>query len=210
MTARQQPAWRTKRPWLADTVICDGLLPWANHFLPPGANLAQQLRRFWEAGGVDHDSLTAGAGSEGPVEALARLGLLRRELAPHAAWVREARDPAAAHAAKEGGCLSVSFHIQSATPFAPGLDLVDAFKAAGIIRAILAYNEASVFADGCHEPRNAGLSAYGRQLVARNGRSGHGRGRQPLRQAHQLRRDGSAAAPRARVLALERAGAVRP
>lgn len=167
MTARQQPAWRTKRPWLADTVVCDGLLPWANHFLPPGANLAQQLRRFWEAGGVDHVSLTAGAGSEGPVEALARLGLLRRELAPHAAWVREAWDLAAAEAAKADGRLSVSFHLQSATPFAPSLDLVDAFKGAGIVRAILAYNEANLFADGCHEPRNAGLSAYGRQLVAR-------------------------------------------
>lgn len=167
MTTRQQPAWRAQRPWLADTVVCDGLLPWANHFLPPDASLTAQLRRFWEAGGVDHVSLTAGAGNEGPVEVLARLGFLRRELAPHAAWVREARNPAEAETAKADECLSVSFHFQSATPFAPGLHLVDAFKSAGIVRAILAYNEANIFADGCHEPRNAGLSAYGWQLVAR-------------------------------------------
>ena len=44
---------------------------------------------------------------------------------------------------------------------------MDAFFAAGVRRAILAYNEANVFADGCHEPRNAGLSASGRRLIAR-------------------------------------------
>ena len=60
----------------------------------------------------------------------------------------------------------MSFHFQSATPFAADLDLVDAFRAAGVGRAILAYNEANVFADGCHENRNAGLTAYGRSLIA--------------------------------------------
>ena len=47
-------------------------------------------------------------------------------------------------------------HFQSATPFASDLDLVDSFRQLGITRAILAYNEANIFADGCHEPRNAG------------------------------------------------------
>jgi len=51
-------AWRVERPWLADTIVCDGLLPWANHFLPPGAKLADQLRRF-HANGVDPISPTA-------------------------------------------------------------------------------------------------------------------------------------------------------
>jgi len=169
---RQLPAWREERPWLADAPVCDGLLPWVNHFLPPGASLAAQLRRFWEAGGVDHISLTAAAGMEGPLEAMGRLGFLRRELAAHAGWVREARDPASVRAAVAEGCLSVSFHFQSATPFVPSLDLVNAFKGAGIGRAILAYNEANAFADGCHEPRNAGLSAYGRRLIARMDEAG--------------------------------------
>ncbi len=39
-------------------------------------------------------------------------------------------------------------------------------------RAILAYNEANVFADGCHEPRDAGLTAAGRRLVARMDEAG--------------------------------------
>lgn len=165
--SRLLPAWRAERPWLADALVCDGLLPWANLFLPPGANLAAQLRRFREAGGVDHVSLTAAAGNEGPVEAMARLGFLRRELAQHAAWIRVAEDESAIRKAKSDGLMSVSFHFQTATPFTSSLDLVEAFKGAGIVRAILAYNEGNAFADGCHEARNGGLTHYGHQLIAR-------------------------------------------
>lgn len=158
--------WRQERPWLADTIVCDGLLPWANNFLPPGADLVQQLRRFRD-NGVDHVSLTAAAGSEGPLDALGRIGLLRRELRPHDDWIRIAYTQDAIRRAHAEGVFAVSFHFQAATPYAPCLDLVDAFAGAGIRRAILAYNEANVFADGCHEPRNAGLSDYGRRLVER-------------------------------------------
>jgi membrane dipeptidase len=41
--------------------------------------------------------------------------------------------------------MSVDLHFQSSTPFTASLDLVEAFGAAGIRRAILAYNEANVF-----------------------------------------------------------------
>jgi membrane dipeptidase len=160
------PAWRLERPWLGETIICDGLLPWAKELLPPGARLADQLARF-HANGCDHISLTAAAGSEGTSEAMARLGFLRRELAAMGDRVCIADDATAISQAKAEERLSVSFHFQSATPFGPDLDLVEAFKGAGICRAILAYNEANVFADGCHETRNAGLSALGQRLIAR-------------------------------------------
>lgn len=166
MAGVQQAAWRQERPWLAGTIVCDGLLPWARDFLPPGADLAAVLRRFRQCG-VDHVSLTAAAAKESPAEALARIGFLRAALAGEGAWVRIASDEAAMRAAKRDGCLSVSFHFQTATPYAPDLDLVDGFRAAGIGRAILAYNSANVFADGCHERRNAGLTGLGRRLIAR-------------------------------------------
>jgi membrane dipeptidase len=63
--------------------------------------------------------------------------------------------------------MSVSFHFQTATPFADRIDNVEAFRAAGITRAILAYNESNVFGDGCHAAGNAGLSARGRLLLER-------------------------------------------
>ncbi len=165
MAEARQATWRQQRPWLAETVVCDGLLPWAHGFLPPGADLAAVLRRFWKSG-VDHVSLTAAATKEGPAEALARIGFMRHALARES-WVRMADDVEAMRAALREGCLSVSFHFQSSTPYAPDLDLVDGFRAAGIGRAILAYNSANVFADGCHERRNAGLTGYGRRLIAR-------------------------------------------
>jgi membrane dipeptidase len=156
-------AWRAKHPALADALVCDGLLPWTAAFLPAGADLGAVLARF-HAGGVDHVSLTAAAGTDDAATALARLGVLRRGVAA-LPWARLAADACAIRAAKAEGALSVAFHFQTATPFAASLDLVPAFRAAGVDRAILAYNEANLFADGCHEPRNAGLSALGRRLV---------------------------------------------
>lgn len=161
-----EPAWRARYPALADAIVCDGLLPWSKSFLPPGARLGDVLHRFWAAG-ADHVSLTAAAGSDDLTVALTRLGFLRRELRDLVSWVRIATDPAAIRQAKVDGVFSVSFHFQSATPFAVDLDLVEAFQGAGVTRAILAYNEGNVFADGCHEARNAGLTALGRRLLAR-------------------------------------------
>jgi membrane dipeptidase len=127
--------------------------------------LVAQLQRFRDAG-FDHVSLSAAAGRDTATDALARLGHLRRAIAD-APWITVAHDATAIRAARADGQFSVSFHLQSATPFAGDLDLIDGFRAAGVTRAILAYNEANVFADGCHEPRNGGLTALGRTLLQR-------------------------------------------
>jgi membrane dipeptidase len=162
----QIPSWRLERPWLVDAIICDGLLPWTNAFLPKGASLVEQLDRFHQ-NGCNHISLTVAAGNDGPVEALARLGLLRRELAAAGDRIVVADQVASIKEAKATGKLSVAFHFQTATPFVGDPDLVPAFRCAGIHRAILAYNETTIFADGCHEPRNAGLSMLGHELIRR-------------------------------------------
>jgi membrane dipeptidase len=162
-------AWRAKHG-LEDALVCDGLMPWTDFFLPPGADLGAVLRRF-RANGVDHISLTAAAGMDNAAAARATLAGLRRQLAP-LNWVRIAGTPQSIREARAAGLMSVSFHFQTATPFADSLDEVDAFRAEGITRAILAYNEANVFADGCHEPRNAGLSSRGRRLLERMDKAG--------------------------------------
>lgn len=156
--------WRAGRPYLADVSVCDGLLPWTRAMLPPDADLAGYLARVAGAG-YDHVSLSAAAGTEDAAQALSTLGWLTAQL--RAAGIPIAHDRAGIEAARAAGRLSVSFHFQTATPFLGDLDLVDAFFAAGVRRAILAYNAANAFADGCHEPRNAGLSAAGRRLVGR-------------------------------------------
>lgn len=163
------PEWRAARPALAGVVVCDGLLPWTRPFLPPGADLGAYLGRVHRAG-YDHVSLTVAAAAEGAGQALSTLGWLRAQL--RAAGIPVAHDRDAIEAARAAGRLSVSFHFQTATPFLGDLDLVDVFAEAGVRRAILAYNAANAFADGCHEPRNAGLSAAGRRLVERMDRAG--------------------------------------
>jgi len=171
MKKHPEPPWRRARPWLARTTVCDGLLPWTDAFLPAGASLAEQLQRF-RAAGIDHVSVTVAAGRDTMAEALMRIGQLRQQLAACTQWLQLAGGAASIIAAGEAGKMSVSWHFQTATPFEDGLDLVDAFRAAGVDRAILAYNEANSFADGCHEARDAGLSALGRRLIARMDRAG--------------------------------------
>lgn len=159
-----EPSWRAARPWMSGVAICDGLLPWTRPFLPPGADLSRYLNRLSRSG-YDHVSLTVAAATDDAARALSTLGWLRAQLRDAGIPVAHDRDGIAA--ARAGGRLSVSFHFQTATPFLGDLDLVEAFHAAGIRRSILAYNAANAFADGCHEPRNAGLSSAGRQLVGR-------------------------------------------
>lgn len=157
--------WRRARPWLQDLTVCDGLLPWTAAFLPPGARLDTVLQRY-RASGIDHVSLTVAAGNDGAVEALARLGHLHRQAAELADWLVVTDDAAGIEQARAEGKLSIALHFQTATPLLERPDLVPAFRAAGIGRAILAYNEANEAGDGCHERRNAGLSSRGRRLVA--------------------------------------------
>ena len=163
--------WREKYIWAKNVVVCDGLLPWVDAMLPPGSSLVEQLDRFSRSG-FNHISLTVAAGQDSNNDALTRLGTIHRDIAATHGLVRPVRTRDDVLQAKADQCLSVSFHFQTCTPFAADFDLVEAFLAAGVQRALLAYNEANIFADGCHEARNAGLSAAGRQLVARMDQAG--------------------------------------
>lgn len=70
------------------------------------------------------------------------------------------------HEAKAAGRLAVTLHSQNASPFGMDLDLVHELHAAGLRMSGLAYNVRSLAADGCKEESNAGLSRFGRRLVA--------------------------------------------
>lgn len=156
--------WRHQRPWLEDCLVTDSTLPWTETFLPPGADLGAILARFRDSG-FDHVSLTAAAGRDTATGALSTLTQLRAAVA-RAEHLVLGTDLKGIRAAKAAGQLSVSFHFQTATPFLGDLGLIEPFRALGVTRALLAYNERNLAADGCHEPANAGLSALGRRAVA--------------------------------------------
>ena len=69
--------------------------------------------------------------------------------------------------AKKTGRCGLIYGFQDATPFGELLDRFDLFQDLGIRIIQLTYNLKNLVGDGCMEPRNAGLSLFGRDLVAR-------------------------------------------
>ncbi len=107
------------------------------------------------------------AAIEGPEFALANLG----------AWWAADRNPAVPvrvtgsveeiRRTVAAGETAVVPHLQGSAAFAGDLSLVDAFAALGVRVVQLTYNQAILAGDGCLEERDAGLSAFGRDLLLR-------------------------------------------
>jgi membrane dipeptidase len=74
--------------------------------------------------------------------------------------------------AKAAGKLAVGFAFQGSNALLGELALVEVYRRLGVIQMLLAYNIANLAADGCHESRNAGLSRFGRSLIAEMNRVG--------------------------------------
>jgi len=74
--------------------------------------------------------------------------------------------------AKAQGKLAVGFAFQGSNALLGELALVEVYRRLGVLQMLLAYNTGNLAADGCHEARNAGLSRFGRQLVAEMNRVG--------------------------------------
>lgn len=68
---------------------------------------------------------------------------------------------------KRTGRCGLIYGFQDATPYGESLDRFDLFHDLGLRIIQLTYNLKNLVADGCLEPRNAGLSLFGRNLVAR-------------------------------------------
>lgn len=69
--------------------------------------------------------------------------------------------------AKRTGRLGIIFHFQGTEPLEDSLDLIDAFKEAGVGMIQLSYNLKNRVGDGCEERTDAGLSRFGIQVIER-------------------------------------------
>ena len=69
--------------------------------------------------------------------------------------------------AKAAKRLGLIFHFQGADPIENDLNLVEAYRALGLRMVQLTYNLRNRVGDGCEEADNAGLSRFGRDLIAR-------------------------------------------
>lgn len=75
-------------------------------------------------------------------------------------------------AAKAAGKLAAGFAFQGSGALLGDLAMVEVYRRLGVMQMLLAYNAANLVADGCHESRNAGLSQFGRDVVAEMNRIG--------------------------------------
>ena len=75
-------------------------------------------------------------------------------------------------AAKKAGRFAIVLAFQSSAALDQRLDMVEIYYRLGVRSMNLAYNRAEAPADGCMEPRNGGLTSFGRQLVAEMNRTG--------------------------------------
>jgi len=69
--------------------------------------------------------------------------------------------------AKETKRLGLVYGFQNATMLEGDAENLDAFQRFGVRIIQLTYNDRNLLGDGCLEPANAGLSRYGRDVVAR-------------------------------------------
>lgn len=75
-------------------------------------------------------------------------------------------------AAKAQGRVGLAFDLQGTGPLERSVAMVEVYYVLGVKHMLMAYNTRNDVGDGCMEPENAGLSAYGRRVVAEMNRVG--------------------------------------
>ena len=95
------------------------------------------------------------------------LAFLEREIAAHPTYFVSVRSVADIALAKETGRLGLIAGFQDATMLEGDVSRVDVFDQLGVRIIQLTYNVRNLLGDGCLETGNAGLSAFGRDCVAR-------------------------------------------
>lgn len=90
-----------------------------------------------------------------------------RELQAHADVLTKIYSVADIRRAKETRRLGLIYGFQNAAMIEGDVSNVDVFQRFGVRIIQLTYNDRNLLGDGCLEPANAGLSRYGRDVVAR-------------------------------------------
>ena len=124
-----------------------------------------------QAAGFTAVSLSMAYDPEETAAAIDRISAWRQQIdtRPGTTFLRHAGD---VRRAKEQGQIAVGFHFQGTTPFRRDIGLIRVFHDLGVRQAVLAYNIRNHVGDGCMETVDAGLSDFGRLVVAEMHRVG--------------------------------------
>jgi membrane dipeptidase len=99
-------------------------------------------------------------------EALKNITFWDEQIAAHPDALMKVKGAADLAEAKKSSRIGLIYGFQDATPYGESLDRMGLFQDLGLRIIQLTYNLKNLVGDGCLEPRNAGLSLFGRQLVA--------------------------------------------
>jgi membrane dipeptidase len=145
----------------SDAIVIDGTCP-GEHW--------QEAYSSWSSGGASACVVSV-AGWESCRETMDRISEVY-QLVRETDELCLATEAAGIRAAKRDGKLAAVLHFQGTGPFEYDLGLAEIYWRLGVRVVQMAYNVRSPAADGCEEPGNAGLSRFGRQLVAELNRLG--------------------------------------
>ena len=154
---------------IADAIVWDQLFP-TTEACGEVSDHKATLDRM-QAEGFTAVSLSMAYDPDDAATAIDRISRWRRviDARPDTVFMRTGDD---VRRAKADGALAVGFHFQGSTPFERDIGLVRVFHDLGIRQAVLAYNIRNHVGDGCMESQDAGLSDFGRLLVAEMHRVG--------------------------------------
>jgi membrane dipeptidase len=159
---------------LAESIVVDLTAPGSPMSLvTPSLETTDRWIREYEQAGVTWASFTVATDQTGGLEATIRtIAIARRwflDRPERFVLVERADDIRRAKREKK---LAVSFNFQGTVPVGTDLKLIEVYKRLGVEHMLMAYNARNFVGDGCHEPSDAGLSAFGATLVAEMNRVG--------------------------------------
>lgn len=145
--------------------MCFPCHPFAKLFEVPEV-FYRELDRFQPAG-IDVVSMTVGLDHFPTIETVIReIALYRSLIQAKPDKYRLVMRRADIEGARTAGQTAVFFNFQGSAPLCGDLHLVETLRSLGLGQMLLCYNDRNLAGDGCHEPENAGLSKFGRTLVA--------------------------------------------
>ena len=123
-----------------------------------------------KASGITAVNMTLAAGGNGAAafqSAVRAIAFAEHELTAHPEVFAKIRTAADLARAKSENKLGLIFGFQDGTPLEDDLSRVEMFHHLGLRIMQLTYNVRNLLGDGCLEPSNGGLSAFGRRVVAK-------------------------------------------
>jgi membrane dipeptidase len=162
-------------PWdrYTDAIVIDNLAT------PGPFNVPSMYARSWTAQAIENakaSGITAvnvtlsGGGRNGPMafeSTVRNIGFMERELETHPTVLQSVRTVADITRAKQTRRVGLIAGFQDTTMLESDLSRLDLFHDLGVRIIQLTYNVRNLVGDGCLAPENAGLTAFGKQVVAR-------------------------------------------